>query len=121
MSCRGCSIAGARDRSGPRRARGRRFAGHSPIFTVRPWAEDDGDAGHPEAIGARQVVELLRTRHDKPGALVALEDGRYAVTGPLMIVGSASQIQRQARKGLKHASGDAERSWWQEVIGALAA
>jgi cell volume regulation protein A len=98
-----------------------RFAGHSPIFTVRTWADGDGDPGHPETIGTRKVVELLRIRHDLPGALVALDDGRYAVTGPLLILGSASQIQRQARKGLRHASGDAERSWWQEVIGALAA
>ncbi len=97
-------------------------AGHSPIFTVRPWSdENDGDPSHPETVASRRVVELLRTRHDHPGALVALEDGRYAVTGSLLVLGSAMQVQRQARRRLRRTDDDAERAWWQEVIGALAA
>jgi potassium/hydrogen antiporter len=95
-------------------------AGHSPIFTVRPWTEDDGDPSNPETVAGRRVIELLRMRHDDLGALVALEDGRYAVTGSLLVVGSAMQVQRQARRRLRRTDDDAERAWWQEVIGALA-
>jgi potassium/hydrogen antiporter len=105
---------------GPRPRPRPRLAGHLPIFTVRPWSTDDGQPDHPGAVAGRKVVELLRTRHDRPGALLALDDGRYAVTGPLLIMGSAGQVQRQARKCLGTAADDAERSWWQEVIGALA-
>ena len=70
-------------------------------------------------VAGRAVVERLRGRHDQPGSVVVLEDGRYAVTGSLLIVGSARQVQRQARKCLQQAEDDAERAWWQEVIGAL--
>ena len=48
-----------------------------------------------------------------------LEDGRYAVTGSAAIVGSARQVRRQARKGLRQTEDDMDRAWWQEVIGAL--
>ncbi len=65
------------------------------------------------------MVEQLRIRRDAPGGLWVLEDGRYAVTGSLLIVGSAVQAQRQARKCLQQADDETERAWWQEVIGAL--
>jgi cell volume regulation protein A len=66
------------------------------------------------------VVEHLRTRRDVPGALVILADGRYAVTGPLLMVGAPSPLQAPARRRLSNARDDAETSWWQEVIGACA-
>jgi potassium/hydrogen antiporter len=66
------------------------------------------------------VLEHLRTRRDMRGALVVLEDGRYAVSGPLLAVGGASQLQRYARRRLADESDEAARAWWQEVIGALA-
>ena len=55
-----------------------------------------------------------------PGALVVLEDGRYAVTGPLLMVGPPTQLQFQARRRLQLTDDDAARAWWQEVIGACA-
>ncbi len=66
------------------------------------------------------MIRHLRTRHDSPGALVLLDDGRYAITGPALAVGAAAQIQRYARRRLSGELRDAERSWWQEVVGALA-
>jgi cell volume regulation protein A len=95
------------------------FPGHPPIFSVRPWGPADGDPGRPRAVAGRAVVEQLRSRHDRPGSVVVLEDGRYAVTGSLLIVGSALQVRRQARKCLQGTDDDTERAWWQEVIGAL--
>ena len=67
-----------------------------------------------------RVVEHMRTRRDVPGALVVLEDGRFAVTGPILMMGPAGQVQAQARRRLARATDDAETSWWQEVIGACA-
>jgi potassium/hydrogen antiporter len=95
------------------------FAGRPPIFSVRPWNPADGDPARPEAVAGRAVVERLRSRQDRPGSIVILEDGRYAVTGPLLIVGSARQVRRQARKCLGQSNDDTDHAWWQEVIGAL--
>jgi cell volume regulation protein A len=104
---------------GPRERARTGFAGRPPIFSVRPWNPADGDPAKPEALAGRAVVERLRSRQDKPGAILILEDGRYAVTGPLLILGSARQVRRQARKCLGQSNDDTDRAWWQEVIGAL--
>jgi potassium/hydrogen antiporter len=98
----------------------RRFTGTVPVYTARPWDDADGDPSHPDQILGRQVVEHLRTRRDVPGAMVVLDDGRYAVTGPLLMVGPPSQLQFQARRRLQLTDDDAARAWWQEVIGACA-
>ena len=49
-----------------------------------------------------------------------LEDGRYAITGPLYAVGTRSAVSDWARRRMRSASPD-ERAWLQTVIGALAA
>jgi cell volume regulation protein A len=95
-------------------------ATRAPIFTTRPWTEDDGDPDRPEIVLGLAVVERLNTRWDVPGALCVLEDGRYAVTGPHVLVGSREQLQWHARRRLRGSKTDAERAWWQEVIGASA-
>ena len=92
----------------------------APIFTTRPWTEADGDPDAPTHCLGLKVVERLNTRWDVPGALVVLEDGRYAVTGPHLLVGAREQVQWHARRRLRTAASDAERAWWQEVIGASA-
>ena len=90
------------------------------VFTARPWTDDDGDPGFPRTVLGVDVLEHMRTRRDRRGALVLLEDGRYAVSGRLLAVGGASQLQRYARRRLAQENDDAARAWWQEVIGALA-
>jgi cell volume regulation protein A len=62
----------------------------------------------------------MTARLDRPGALVALEDGRYAFTGPVVAVGSANAVQAAARRRLARSTTDPERAWWREVIGELA-
>jgi hypothetical protein len=51
---------------------------------------------------------------------VILADGRFAATGPSLMMGPPGQLQAQARRRLIAADDDAEISWWQEVIGACA-
>lgn len=96
------------------------FKARSPIFSVRPWRDADGNPARPRRVAGEEVVGLLRNRHDRPGALVLLEDGRYAVTGEILIVGSANQLQRYIRDYLRRTGEEEALSWWQEVFGALA-
>src|SRR4051794_23797244 len=109
-------------RSGPvtRGGRPRLHAARAPVFSVRPWAERDGDPGRPEEVEGVPVVDLLRTRRDVEGSLVALADGRYAVTGPFLAAGGARSLEAHARRRLARTADDAERAWWQEVLGAVA-
>ena len=93
---------------------------NAPVFSVRPWGDGDGNAGSPKQIDGVPVVEQLRTRRDVEGALVALADGRYAVTGPFLAAGGARSVEMHARRRLARATEDAERAWWQEVVGAVA-
>ena len=93
----------------------------SAVFSSRRWDQDrDGDPGYPREIDGMEVREHLRTRRETRGALVSLTDGRFAVTGPTVAVGSPRQIQAYARRQLKREEDDTARAWWQEVIGALA-
>ena len=98
----------------------RTYTGSVPVYTSRPWSEADGDPAHPRDIAGNPVVEHIRTRRDVPGALVVLEDGRFAVSGPILMMGPAGQVQAQARRKLLRSTDDAEIAWWQEVIGACA-
>jgi cell volume regulation protein A len=83
-----------------------------PLFSVRPAGDGAfaGDPAQPESVGRQPVVARLRVRRDVPGALVALRDGRYAVTG----------LAQYARRRLRSAGAD-ERSWLRSLIGALEA
>jgi len=90
------------------------------VTSIRPWQESDGDPTRPRELLGYAVVEQLRTRRDEPGALVALEDGRFAVCGSLLAVGPAGDLQAFARRRLGSAGAPGERAWWQEVVGALA-
>ncbi len=92
----------------------------SAVFTNRPWADADGDAGFPREVDGVPVAEQIRTRRDHRGALVQLVDGRFACTGPQLALGGPLQVQRYARRRLAAEEDAAARAWWQEVIGALA-
>ncbi|MBJ7328900.1 MAG: potassium/proton antiporter [Solirubrobacteraceae bacterium] len=96
--------------------------GTAPIFTSRPWRESDGDVIDPAAVLGLPVIERLRRRWDVPGAVVVLQDGRLAVTGPRLIVGSPDQVLDYARRMVRqYADGDDdERAWWREVLGEAA-
>ena len=86
-----------------------------------PFGDDAvvGDLDAPRRVLDRSVAARLRVRRDRPGALVALEDGRYAVTGPLIIAGSRDDVTTYARRRAEGADPD-DRAWLQTVVGALA-
>ena len=63
-----------------------------------------------------------RARRDGgTGALVVLADGRYAFTGDVLGMGTRVAVQDAARRQLRLAADEADRGWWRQVIGALAA
>jgi potassium/hydrogen antiporter len=97
-----------------------RLAGAALVFHVRRWSDEDGDAARPDAVAGLAVIDRLRSRRDVPGALVLLEDGRYAVTGPVMAVGSRQALTDWVRRRVRSGVRDSERVWWEEVLGALA-
>jgi cell volume regulation protein A len=110
-------------RAGPLEAHKRprpRVLSRPAVTSVRPWQDSDGDPSRPTHVVGQEVVDQLRTRRDEPGALVALADGRFAVTGRLLAVGPAGDLQGVARRRLARAETPADRAWWQEVVGALA-
>lgn len=88
------------------------------LFSV-PWTTDHGDPADPDLLLGVLVVERLRVRRDQRGALVQLEDGRYAVTGATLAAGPAEVVRRYARRRLARAPGTAEAMWWEEVADAL--
>lgn len=95
--------------------------GHAPVFSVRRWDPAvDGDPARAERVAGRAVVDRLRTRRDLPGALVLLDDGYLAVTGPVLALGRERLLSDWVRRKARAASGEAERAWWEEVLGALA-
>src|SRR5258707_6702072 len=94
----------------------------SQIFSVRPAREGDDPMALREVDGI-PVLAILRSCRDSAGALAALADGRYAVTGDEVIaIGGRRALagwceRRAARPGVDQA----ERAWWQEVTRALIA
>lgn len=91
------------------------------IFSVRPANQADGDPAAPRAVDGIEVRHRLRNRADRPGSLVALVDGRFAVTGSdLVALGGRRMLARwAARRARREDIDPQERAWWQEVLGVL--
>lgn len=90
----------------------------SQVFTVRPLQDDSTSL---EQIDGIPVVAVLRSRDE--AFLLALADGRYAVTGGGVIaIGGRRAVAEWCEHRAERPSVDsAERAWWQEVTGALIA
>jgi cell volume regulation protein A len=93
----------------------------SQVFTVRPRQPDE-DAAELNEIGGIPVLAVLRTRGEA-ATLVALADGRYAVTGAEVVaIGGRRALAGWCERRAERPDVDAaERAWWQEVTGALIA
>jgi cell volume regulation protein A len=88
-------------------------------LVAEPWTAADGDPADPDVLFGVLVVERLRTRRDRPAALVVLEDGRYGLTGSTRAIGTADVLRRYATRRLAGAPNRAEAAWWHEVAAAL--
>jgi cell volume regulation protein A len=96
--------------------------GSPQIFSVGPGGEIE-DPSAPTRVNDIAVVSVLRSRRDRSSALVALADGRYALTSEAAVaIGDRRAVARWCERRAERAGDDpAERAWWQEVIGALIA
>jgi len=96
--------------------------GAPQIFTVRPGGDVE-DPSAPREVGGVAVASILRSRRDRNSALVALADGRYAMTTETVVaIGGRQALARWCERRAERAGDDpAERAWWQETIGALIA
>jgi cell volume regulation protein A len=92
----------------------------SQVFTVRP-VRGDGELG--EDIDGIPIVRVMRSRSERGAYLVALADGRFAVTGGgLTAIGGRRALADWCEGRVQRPDVDAaERAWWQEVTGALIA
>jgi potassium/hydrogen antiporter len=92
----------------------------SQVFTVRPAR---GDVIGAEEIDGIPVAAVLRSRTERGASLLALADGRYAVTGAgLIAIGGRRALASWCERRSERPDVDsAERAWWQEVTGALIA
>jgi potassium/hydrogen antiporter len=92
----------------------------SQVFTVRP-AHEEGELG--EEVDGIPIVRVLRDRGERGAYLVALADGRFAVTGGgLIAIGGRRALAGWCETRVERDDvGAAERAWWQEVTGALIA
>ena len=89
------------------------------IFSLRPWQPEFGDPAEPTVLLGVPVAHRLLRRADAPEALVLLADRRYALTGPVLIVGSARQLAGYLRRrGSRHPS-PAEDAWLRRVLVVL--
>ena len=97
--------------------------GSPQVFTVRPVRDDGDNPSAPENVGGVPVIAVLRSRRERPSALVTLADGRYAViTEGVVAMGGRRALAEWCERRFAAGGDDpAERAWWQEVIGALVA
>ena len=94
----------------------------SQVFSVRPGGNIE-DPSSPSSVDGIAVVSVLRSRRDRPSALVALADGRFSITSENVVATGGRRAlalwcERRAERSIDD---PAERAWWQEVIGALIA
>ena len=95
--------------------------GASQVFSVRPLrADDDRELSQVDGV---PVLAVMRSRGDGSGAMLALADGRYAVTGETVVaIGGRRALADWCERRAERAGVDSvERAWWQEVTGALIA
>jgi potassium/hydrogen antiporter len=94
----------------------------SQVFSVRPL-RDGEDPLSPTVIDGIAVVAVLRSRRDDVGAMAAMADGRYAVTGEDIVAIGGRRALAGWCEGRAELDGvdSEEKAWWQEVTGALIA
>jgi hypothetical protein len=91
-----------------------------PTLTVRPWDVRDGDPASPKHVFGVPVDHLLATRLDAAGALVALQDRRVALAGPIGAIGRPRALRSYVRGRARGIGDRADRDWLEHVSTVLA-
>jgi potassium/hydrogen antiporter len=94
----------------------------SQVFSVRPMRPGE-DPVSPAEIDGVAVVAVLRSRRDEVGAMAAMADGRYAVTGgDVVAIGGRRALAGWCERRAELEDVDSEeKAWLQEITGALIA
>ena len=90
-----------------------------PSLTVRLWSSDDGSPGDPDQVLGIPVDRFLAKRPDAPGALVALQDRRVALTGQLAAIGHHRALRTYVRSRARFKHDPAYRDWLTQVSTVL--
>ena len=88
-------------------------------LTVRPWDAHDGTPDRPQRVLGVPVAHVLAARSDAPGALVALEDRRVALTGQLAAIGRHRALRAYVRGRARAKDDERYREWLTEVSDVL--
>jgi hypothetical protein len=91
----------------------------SPNLTVRAWSPQDGNPGCPQQVLGIPVDRLIASRQDAPGALVALKDQRFALTGQVAAIGRHRMLRTYVRGRARTKTDRAYRAWLAEVSEVL--
>jgi hypothetical protein len=91
----------------------------SPNLTVRAWSPQDGNPGCPQQVLGIPVDRLIASRPDAPGALVALKDQRFALTGRVAAIGRHRMLRTYIRGRARTKTDRAYRAWLAEVSEVL--
>jgi cell volume regulation protein A len=94
----------------------------SQVFSVRPMRPGENPVS-PAEIDGVAVVAVLRSRRDEVGAMAAMADGRYAVTGgDVVAIGGRRALAGWCERRAELEDVDSEeKAWLQEITGALIA
>ena len=80
--------------------------GAPQIFSVGPGGEIE-DPSAPKAVNDIAVVSVLRSRRDRPSALVALADGRYALASETAVaIGDRRAVARWCERRAQRVGSD---------------
>jgi hypothetical protein len=90
-----------------------------PTLTVRPWDVRDGDPASPGQVFGVPVDHVLATRRDAAGALVALQDRRFALAGPIAAIGRSRALRSYVRGRARRIGDPADREWLEHVASVL--
>lgn len=92
------------------------------LLETRAWKTSDGDPRAPRRVLGRQVTRVLLVSDERASAVVLLADGRCALTGHRLVVGSAEAVRAYARgRAFKSRTDEATRYWLHRAADRLTA
>ena len=92
------------------------------LLETRAWKASDGDPCAPWRVLRQPVASVLLVSDERPSAVVLLADGRCALTGHRLVVGSLEAVRGYARSSaLKFRADKATRHWLHSAADRLTA